>query len=146
MNARTTMEKRVAFGKRTIAIGCSDKCMPRIYKHFLRLMRKRGIKKALMNLMDEFDVPNHVIVNFKGGKGDLYAQYFVYEKAVAEHLIIIDIYTKPFEKRIIDIPDYDLDHELIDTFAHELIHHVCASERKTLKRTKEFMNEVAQLL
>jgi len=110
------------------------------------ILRKRNLRPHLIALMEKYDVPFHIIVHFRRGKGDLYGQYFVYDEAVAEHLAIIDIYTKPFEDGMQIYPDYDLDFNLLDTFAHELIHHMREGERQTKKETRIFMGKVAELL
>ncbi|OIO80217.1 hypothetical protein AUJ84_04190 [Candidatus Pacearchaeota archaeon CG1_02_32_132] len=130
------MEKRLVLGRRVLGIRCSDECNSEIYNSFFKIID--NFSYELEGLMDEYELPEEVLINFKEGEGELYGFYYVQGKRISKNVIVIDIYTKPFAK----FKGKLLNKELLDTFVHEIIHHSVRSEKETRKMVKEFMMNV----
>jgi len=126
-------EERIIFGDRIFAVKCYE-CDLRIYKTFFKILKK--YKTKFIDLMDEYKIPNEVLINFKQGNGDLTGFYYVHNQHISKRVVVMDIYTLPFSK----LKNKDIEHELINTFAHEIIHNLIDSEKETLKRTQGFMD------
>jgi|GEM_PF-3145474 len=128
-------EERIVFGERILAVKCYE-CDLRIYKAFFKILKK--YKEKFIDLMNEYEIPGEVLINFKQGDGDLTGFYYVHNQHISKRVVVMDIYTLPFSK----LKSKNLEGELTNTFAHEIIHNLIDSERETLKRTREFMNSL----
>lgn len=85
----------------------------KIYDKFLDFLIDK--EDEIIEIMDEYEIPENVVLNFKEGSGELAGIYHEQKKNVKEYVIVIDIYTKY-------LGDEDLE-ELVDTFVHEIVHH-----------------------
>jgi len=87
-------------------------------------------------------LPEEIILNLKKGSGRFEGTYFEQGQKVLENLIVIDLYIDQFIKSRSKKEEKEMEKDLFDTFVHELIHNKYKSERMTLKKTAEFMDEV----
>lgn len=130
------IEKRFIFGDRILGVKFSDNAADVIYESFLDILD--NYSQELQDLMDLHLIPEELLVNFRAGKGDLLGFYYVNDDIVSKAVAIIDIYTKPLSR----MGRVKLYRELLDTFAHEIIHHSVRNEKKTRKLVKEFLRNL----
>jgi len=124
------MEKRIVLGKRILNVRCSDECNPKIYKSFFALLEK--YEGGLIELMDEYVIPEEVLVNLRGGESELEGFYYKHDKDTSENLVVIDIFTKHIDMQ-------NVEKSLLDVFVHEIVHHLVADEKETKKTAEEFI-------
>lgn len=130
------MEKRLILGDRILGIRFPDESAGKVYESFLEILE--GLPEELEELMDEYSIPEELLINFREGKGDLLGFYYVNDDTVSKRVAIIDIFTKP----LIKLTRKALHRNLLDTFAHEIIHHSVNSEKETKKLVREFMKKL----
>ncbi len=135
------MRKEVKFGKRIIFTECYDKHSCRVANLFFSLT---GIlDKDINSLMDKLKIPSNIILNFKKGDETLDGIYHVQCDGVSENYIIaIDIFTKQISISRNKEALRDLKLNLLDTFAHELAHHVYRNENKAAETASKFVRKV----
>ena len=134
------MKKEIQFGNRILFVECKGKKTCGVYDFFLNTLRE--FKDELNEIMDDYGIPEQLMLRFKKGSGDLDAIYYVQEERVAKHMIIIDVYTKQLEFGRPEEKSKKLKQHLIETFIHELIHHKYESEKETDKKTKELAKKI----
>jgi len=127
------MRRVIEFGKRVILAECEEKRCDLILGGFLSLLSRFG--KEISHLMDKYEIPDQILLMFKVGNGDLQGMYRVHSEDISKHLIVIDIYTRHFFV-------YGSEHELLETFVHEIIHHKIKSEKKTVAETSRAMRKL----
>ena len=127
-------KEEIKFGKRIIFVSYKGKHNEELCKFFIDLIKK--IEKPSGELMDKYKIPGEIYLNFKFGDGSLDGIYFVQRKDVAEHMVIIDVYTRQLQLKRTKSEMINLKINLIETFIHELIHHKISREGKTAKAAK----------
>ena len=134
------MQKEIKFGRRILLIECEGKKSCGVYDFFLETLEE--FKEELNKVMDNYNIPEQIVLRFKKGSGELAAIYYVQEAKVAKHMIIIDVYTKQLEFKSPKEKSKELKRHLIETFVHELIHHKYESESETEKKAKELAESI----
>ncbi|MDP4039251.1 MAG: hypothetical protein Q8P57_01575 [Candidatus Pacearchaeota archaeon] len=126
------MKREIQLGNRILFLECLEVKSGKIYDKFLDFLLEH--KEEFDDIMDKYDIPQNVVLNFKNGGGDLAGMYHVQGERVRRHVIVIDIYA-------VQSSEGDLE-ELIDTFVHEIIHHKINDDSKTDKITEEIVGRL----
>jgi len=119
---------------------CKGKKTCGVYDFFLDTLRE--FRDELNEIMDDYEIPEQIVLRFKEGSGELDAIYYVQEARVAKHMIRIDVYTKQLEFGKSEEKSDSLKKHLIETFIHELIHHKYESEKETGKKARELTKKI----
>jgi len=134
------MRKEIKFGNRILLIECKGKKTCGVYDFFLDTLKE--FRDELNEIMDDYEIPEQIVLRFKEGSGELDAIYYVQEAGVAKHMIRIDVYTKQLEFGRSEEKSERLKKHLIETFIHELIHHKYKNEKETGKKAKELTKKI----
>lgn len=137
------MEKDLVYGDRLLSVNVLDDDSKKFVRRFLKLVRR--FEKEIHELMDDYEIPNEVLLNFQLGDGELEGFYHVSKKDVAENVVAIEFFTRPFVE-VFAGDKAMTDYELLDTFVHELIHNKYKSEKTTRRKAKEFMSGIENKL
>ncbi len=127
------MRRVIEFGKRVILAECEEKRCDLVFESFLGLLER--FRREISKIMDDYKIPNQIILMFKVGNGDLQGMYRVHSEDISKHLIVIDIYTRHFFV-------YGTEEDLLETFIHEIVHHRIKSEKKTIEETYKIMRKI----
>lgn len=138
------MKKELAFGNRIMFVDCEDKHSARIFELFYELIKKG--EDELSEIMDRYEIPEQIVLNFRSGDGTLEGVYYKQREEVEKHVIIIDMFTHHLKipRRKAKMGELKLD--LVDTFIHELVHHKYKSEEKTSDKAGKLAKEVMKCL
>ncbi len=132
------MEKAVIFGERVFLVKWENKdnweMFERLYEQML------AFEDKLNSLMEQCEIPEEIILNFKKGNDGLYGQYFVQDEDVSKKIIVIDIYTKRWLKDKNRVSNIEVG--ILDTFVHELLHNKYKEEKITRKKAREFLAKI----
>lgn len=124
------MKKEIFLRKRVLFLECDNKYSCAVHDDFLELLKE--LEYELSEIMDNYDVPEKIILSFKKRKDNLIGIYHTQEVDVRKHVIVIDIYVEPMPESMSEV-------DLLDTFVHEIVHNKIRNEKKTLEETKKIM-------
>lgn len=118
--------REVVFGKRILFLDCISEASCFAYDGFLEVLYSN--EDFFNKIMDNYGLPSQVMILFRDGDGGLEGQYFVQQREVSKHVVVIEIYSNSYEDGNVL--------ELVDTFVHEIVHNQVASESKTRRIVK----------
>jgi hypothetical protein len=126
------MKREIQLRNRILFLECKEMKACKIYDEFLDFLI--GKEEEVNELMDDYEIPENVVLNFKEGSGELAGIYHSQKENVRKHVIVIDIYTKY-------LGEEDLE-ELVDTFIHEIIHHKIEDDKEVDKIAKGIVGKL----
>jgi hypothetical protein len=123
------MKKEVRLGNRILFLECEELKACKTYDSLLDFILKN--EGEFEKMMDDYEIPENIVLNFKPGSGDLAGIYHEQHENVKKHVIVIDIYTKHLGEEYLV--------ELIDTFIHEIVHHKIKSDKEVNRITRNIV-------
>ncbi len=127
------MKQEIILGGRLLFVECDNGRRCSFHDGFLNFLI--GHEGEIKNIMDDYEIPEQIVLNFKKGELGLDGLYHIQKKEVRKHVIVIDVYTNHFNEGI-------LVEELLDTFIHELVHHKVKSDKETTKITRRIVGGI----